>query len=195
MKTLAIYLHTTNNLDLTTDQKDLLKDYTIDRRLKKAESIKAHLESDDYMLKKVAFQMKHAEFGKIHQLRTFDGRDTDVADTEEAALHLINEVVRVVDKLVFFDADFTLSFILKRAMLAGQELTSAQVLRAGLYSDYGTSIIKIVDVKKLWAGPNREYSGMTINQLSKYLDIQSPATHEAERVYEIYEKMRGFLCS
>lgn len=194
MKTLAIYLLTTNNLDLTDDQKHLLEGLTIDRRLKKAESIKAHLESDEYMLKKVSFQMKHAEFGKIKQLITFDGRDTDMATGEEAALHLIDKAIAGVEKLVVFDADFTIPFILKRAMLIGHEespgLSSIRMVsRESVYS------LEVIDVKRLWAGQNKEYSGMTLNQLNKYFNIDPLAAYEAERVYEIYEKMKGFLCS
>ena len=191
MKTLAIYLQTTNNLNLTDDQKHILEGFTIDRRLKKAESIKAHLESDDYMLKKVAFQMRHAEFGKISQLSTFDGRDTDVAHTEEAALHLINVSLRGVGRLVVFDAEFTIPFLLKRAMLTGYD----PGLRESLYSIYGTATTAVVDIKRLWAGQNREYSGMSLTQLCKYMNLTTTATDEAEAVYEIYERMVGYLCS
>ncbi len=203
MKTLAIYLQTTSNLNLTEDQKHLLEGATIDRRLKKAESIKAHLESDDYMLKKVSFQMRHAEFGKIHQLSTFDGRDTDVAHQEEAALHLINVSVRGVERLIVFDAEFTIPFILKRAMLTGYEAG----LRSSLYSLYGTATTMVIDIKGLWTRQNKEYSGMTLNMLSKYMGITSQPRsagkisgltafpQEAERVYEIYERMVGYLCS
>lgn len=191
MKALAIHLLTTNNLELSEVQKHLLEGLTIDRRLKKAESIKAHLESDDYMLKKVSFQMKHAEFGKIHQLSTFDGRDEDVANGEEAALHLIDTIIRGVERLIVFDVGFTIPFILKRAMLTGYDLS----LRESLYSIYGTSTTAVIDIKKLWAGQNREYSGMGLTELGKFFNLTSQPSHEAERVYEIYEKMEGYLCS
>ena len=191
MKALAIHLQTTNNLNLTTDQKDLLKDYTTDRRLKKAEAIKAYFESQDYVFKKVAFQMKHAEFGLIHQISTFDGRDTDVASTEESALHLIDRALNGVERLIVFDAGFTLPFILKRAMLTGHDMRA----RYKLYSSFGDATTAIIDIKKLWAGQSREYSGMSLNELSLYLDISSNPSHEAERVYEIYERMVDYLCS
>ena len=65
MKTIAIALRTTINPKLPDEMTTRLRELNIDKRLKKAESIKAYLGSAEYSIKKELYASRHAEFGVV----------------------------------------------------------------------------------------------------------------------------------
>ena len=198
MKTLAIALATTNNEKITPDQKSFLKEINMDKRLKKAESIKAYLESIAYREKNVLYQVNHAEFGRIHSLAAYDGNEDGIARSasgEKGSLDLLWMRLVGVERLILFDADFTIPYILKRSMILGHEPS----VRFKLHSTFGTATTAIIDIKRLWSGSSKEYASMTLKDLCLYLgekkeDFPSGDLEaQAAKIFYIYEKMKEYL--
>lgn len=195
MKTIAISLKTDTTSALTPDQKNLLESKVMDKRLKKAEAIKAYLASDGYHLKRNVYQQTHAEFGKI--LNIAAATDTwhgDAKGESESIVHLENQLTGMERVIVF--GSHVIPFVLKRAMIIGQE----NDIREEIYSFFGTATKVVIDIQKAWAGTNKEYSSMNLRELCVLLgDTASgfPKDNigEARKILEIYNKMRGHLVS
>ncbi len=195
MKTIAISLKTDTTSALNPDQKDLLERKTIDRRYKKAEAVKAHLKSTEYHVKRNFHQMTHAEFGKI--LNIAAATDTwhgDAKGESEAIVFLENNLAGMERVIVY--GDQVIPFILKRAMLIGQE----NDIREEIYSPFGTATKVVINLRKAWACNNKEYSTTNLRELCVLLgetasDFPQDNIGEAKKILEIYNKMRGYLIS
>lgn len=195
MKTIAISLRTDTTSALTPDQKDLLQRKTMDGRLKKAEAIKAHLESDAYHLKRNFYQHTHAEFGKILNIAAATDTWHGDAKGESEAITFLENNLAGMERVVVY-GDQVIPFILKRAMLIGQE----NDIREEIYSPFGTATKVVIDIRKAWACANREYSTMNLGELCVMLgetasDFPGDNVGEAEKILKLYNKMRGHLIS
>lgn len=194
MKTIALALRTDSTSVLTPVLIDRLQEINMDKRLKKAEAIKAYLGSDVYLAKRIDFQKMHAEFGKIGSVALSDDQGFEFVKGEKKSLTLINDRLVGVERLIVFDSDHCLSFIMKRAMLTGHPIN----LREKLYSNFGTAGTAVIDIKKLWAGPSKEYSSLTLRQLVNFVDsvtMGMGVEDEANAILELYEDMKGYLVS
>ncbi len=195
MKTLAISLKTDITSALTPDQKDLLERKTIDKRLKKAESIKAHLASDAYLMGRNFYQQTHAEFGRILSIAAAtDTWHGDAKGESESIVFLENQLAGMERVIVYTDK--VIPFILKRAMIIGQE----NDIRTEIYSFSEAGGAVVIDIQKAWAGTNKEYSSMNLRELCVLLgnaasDFPKDNIGEARKILEIYNKMRGHLVS
>lgn len=203
MKTIAIALRATGNSKLTDEMRDRLRDINMDKRLKKAESVKAYLESGEHAVKKELYAARHAEFGEISSIAIADETGVEAISEENPALDLLEDRLEGVERIVVFDAGHCLTFITKRALLVDHRLA----LRRKLYPDLSDStetITTIVDIKKAWSGPSREYDSMTLADLIMYLEYPvTVKSHpfvgevgaEATAILEVYENIKGYLCS
>ena len=193
MKTLAISLRADTTSALTPDQKDLLRRKTMDGRLKKAEAIKAHLESDVYHLKRNFYQQTHAEFGKILNIAAATDTWHGDAKGESEAIKFLDKQLSGVERLIVMGKQ-VIPFILKRAMLIG----ASNGIRTQIYSPFGLAPTSVIDIHGGWAGTNKEYSGMNLRELCVLLgetssDFPTDNIGEARKILEIYNKMRGHL--
>ena len=81
-------------------------------------------------------------------------------------------------------------------MIIGQE----NDIREEIYSPFGTATKVVIDIQKVWAGTNKEYSTMNLRELCVLLgetasDFPKGNVGEARKILEIYNKMRGHLIS
>lgn len=193
MKTIAISLRTDITSALTPDQKDLLERKTIDRRYKKAEAIKAHLESKEYQMKRNFHQMSHAEYGKILNIAAATDTWHGDAKGEDEAIKFLDKQLSGVERLIVMGRQ-VLPFILKRAMIIGVSTR----IRTQIYSPFGLAPTSVIDIHGAWAGTNKEYSSMNLRELCVLLgeaasDFPTDNIGEARKILEIYNKMRGYL--
>ena len=201
MKTISIALRTTINPKLPDEMTTRLQELNMDKRLKKAESIKAYMESAEYQIKTELYASRHAEFGVVSSIAISENGGVETVNGEESrVLDLLEERLVGVERIVVFDADHVLTFLMKRAMLTEHRLT----LREKLYSNFGTSTAMVVDIKRVWAGVSKEYGSMTLTELVMYLEypitVKSHPLHsevgaEATAIFEVYDYMKGFLCN
>jgi len=199
MKTIAISLKTEPLDDLTLTQSSLLEEILRDRRLTKAESIKAYLSSDKYLLKKAAYQAMHAEFGKVAVIgiaeQGMDAIKTSSYAGEDEAIEALGKAIAKAGRIVGFDLHWQLYFVLRRCVLTGK-LSSFS--RGQLFTTFGTATTAMVDIKSAWAQSNKEYSALTLKELCVFMglsQIELPSTVEfkAEKTLWLYERMKGIL--
>lgn len=200
MKVIAIALRTTGNTSLPEEMVTRLQELNMDKRMKKAESIKAYIGSTEHRLKKELYANKHAEFGAISSIAIADDTGVETINGEKQALDLLEDRLTGVERIVVFDADHCLPFITKRALLTDHRLA----LRKKLYSNFGTATATIVDIKKAWSGTSKEYSSMNLADLIMYLEYPvTVKSHpfvgevgaEANAILEVYDYIKGHLCN
>lgn len=186
MRVIAISMKTEPLEDLDPGQTSLLEELLRDKRLTKAESIKAYRESDKYLKKKDRLQRSQAEFGRIKEVSIATHSIDSTHAGEEAAISALADAVNGADIIVGFDLHQQLSFVLRRHMLTGVKMSLK------------LSGKELVDLKQAWGRSDRAYSDLTLEQLLTFTgdsDDQQPKTsgEEAVAVFELYEKMKGNL--
>ena len=195
MKTIAISIKTEPLKTLTAGMVNMLKGFLVDKRLKKAEAIKAYQESNAYLSKKHTYQRTHAEFGYIFEIAITDGKKVAVRTGERHSLEFLEHELRGAGMIVGFDLQFQLEFILRRVMLTDHVDGE---LRKMLFTNDGTATTATTDIKKTWMQADKSYNGLTLAQLcmyNGYPENEIPLTLEAEAVSTIslYRKMQGSL--
>lgn len=195
MKTIAIALKTKPLSYLTASQSDLLEEILRDRRLTKAESIKAYRNSDKYLLKKAAYQATHAEFGEVAEIGIAEGDKVKSYYGEDKAIEALGKAIAGAGTIVGFDLHWQLSFILRRCLLAGRK---GSFSRGQLFTTFGTATTAMVDIKKTWALSNKEYSALTLEELCVFMgfsskDLALNVESKAEKTLWVYNLMKGIL--
>ncbi len=189
MKIIAIALRTEPIKDLTSAQASLLEELLADKRLKKAEAIKAFRESEKYLLKKEAYQSTRAEFGQVAEIAIANNVDDNVevfTGEGEAMGALIDAALRS-EKVVGFDVYWQISFILRRGMLTG---------RKGILQIVTSVRSDLVDLKATWMRKDRAYQDLTLRELLTFSAAPgSPISTEdkAAQTMWLYKRMEGTL--
>lgn len=194
MKIIAIAIRTEPLKALTVGMSNILKEFVMDKRLKKAEAIKAYLSSDTYLSKKHAYQRTHAEFGQISEIAIADGGKVGVREGENRALNFLEQELRGAGMIVGFDLRWQLLFMLRRRYLTG----ATGPLRSMLFTNDGTATTATTDIKVAWMQNDKSYSGLTLADLcrySGYAENEIPLTAEADalQVMRLYKDMEGNL--
>jgi len=190
--TIAIALRTEPLTDLTLDQASLLEEVLMDKRLKKAEAIKAFLTSSAYQEKKEKYQRTHAEFSEISEISIADGEEVETHTGEDKALEGLEKILQGTSRMVGFDLiGFQFPYILRRILLS----RSGSGIREQFLSPFGTAPTALIDIKKAWMRDNREYSGLTLEQLCIFNGKPIPETieDEAAATFMFYQIMEGRL--
>lgn len=197
MKTIAIALETKPREPLTLDQTKLLEEILMDKRLTKAEAIKAYTESLKYGSKKGAYQRYHAEFGMVDGIGIAEGVKVSSYSGEVESIEALGKAIAGAGRIVGFDLPWQLSFILRRCAITG-EITSFS--RNQLFTNFGTATTAMIDLKKAWTQSDREYSSLTLESLCFFMGMDlalkevSPAIElKAARTMWLYDRMKGIL--
>lgn len=166
----------------------------MDKRLKKAEAIKAYRSSDAYKAKRDNYQKTHAEYGQISEIAITSGDKVGVREGENRALNFLEQELRGAGRIVGFDLRWQLQFIMRRRYLTG----ATGPLRNMLFTGDGTATTSMIDLKVAWVQADKSYSSMTLADLCRYSgcsEKEIPLTTETEalKVMSIYEDMEGSL--
>lgn len=194
MKTIAIAIKTEPLQVLTLGMASFLEELLMDKRLKKAEAIKAYRASDAYKAKRDKYQKTHAEYGQISEIAIMSDDKVGVREGENRALNFLEQELRGAGKIVGFDLRWQLQFMLRRRYLTG----ATGPLRSMLFTGDGTATTAMVDLKEAWVKADKSYSSMTLADLcrySGYADNEIPRTTETEalQVMRLYKDMEGSL--
>lgn len=188
MKIIAIALRTEPIEDLTSAQASLLEELLVDKRLTKAESIKAYRSSDKYKLKKEAYQSARAEFSQVAEIAIANNADdkVEVFTGEGEAMGALIDAVLSSSKVVGFDTGWQISFVLRRGMLTGRKIPAVDALKDG----------RLVDLWVAWARGDRAYQDLTLSELLTFSAAPgSPISTEdkAAQTMWLYKRMEGTL--
>lgn len=191
MKTIAIAIKTEPIKVLTLGMASFLEELLMDKRLKKAEAIKAYRASNAYKAKRDEYQSNHAEYGQILEIAITDGTSVGVREGENRALNFLEQGLIGAGKIVGFDLRWQLQFILRRRYLTG----ATGPFRSMLFTGDGTATTAMVDVREAWVKADKSYISMTLADLCRYSGCDIPMTTETEalKVMSIYEDMEGSL--
>jgi hypothetical protein len=195
MKIIAIAIKTKPLEVLTLGMASFLEELLMDKRLKKAEAIKAYRASDAYKAKRDKYQKTHAEYGQIAEIAITSDDKVGVREGESRALEFLEQELKGAGKIVGFDLQGQLEFILRRVFLIAY---GDGELRRMLFTSDGTATTATVDIKKIWMQTDKSYSGLTLAQLCKYAglaDTSIPRTTETEafQTMKLYRQMEGNL--
>jgi hypothetical protein len=191
MKIIAIAIKTKPLEVLTLGMASFLEELLMDKRLKKAEAIKAYRASDAYKAKRTKYQKYHAEYGQIAEIAIMSDDKVGVREGENKAFNFLEQELKGAGRIVGFDLRWQLQFILRRRYLTG----ATGPLRSMLFTNDGTATTATTDIKMAWTQNDKSYSGLTLADLCRYSGCDIPPTTETEalQVMRIYEDMEGSL--